>query len=255
VALRCINFACPAQVKERLIHYTSRNAMDIESLGDKRIDQLVEAGLVRNPADLYTLNVTQLKKIEGIRDKLSANILDGIEASKTRPLANFIFALGIRHIGITSARDLARAFGTLGRLRAAPLEEIDAVEGMGGVVASSVREFFDSPRNIEAIDRLLAYGVAPPEDTSAREREAARDEAFAGKTFVLTGELSAMTRDAAKAEIERRGGKVAGSVSKKTHAVVAGENAGSKLARARELNIEVWDEERFLRALAPSTGG
>lgn len=249
VAIRCVNLSCPDQIKEHLLHFASRNAMNIEGLGDKLVDQLVDGGLVKDPADLYDLTQEQLAGLERMGEKSAANLCGEIEASRARPLANFLFALGIRHVGFTSARDLAGHFGALERLRAASFDELRSVEGVGRIVAQSIREFFDSPRNRQVVDRLLEHGVRPPEDRTRVEREAARDATFDGKVFVLTGELTAMTRDAAKAEIERRGGKVSGSVSKKTHAVIAGESPGSKLAKARELNIAIWDEARFLAAL------
>jgi len=249
VAIRCVNLSCPAQVKERLLHFAGRNAMDIEGLGDKLVDQLVDKGLVTDPADLYSLTGEQVAGLERMAEKSARNLVDAIEGSKKRPLGNFIFALGIRYVGIASARDLARGFGTLKKLRNASLEALLALEGVGDVVGQAIREFFDSTRNQNSVDRLLERGVSPTEDTSAREREALRDETFDGKVFVLTGELESMKRDEAKAEIEKRGGKVTGSVSKKTDAVIVGENAGSKLDKARELGIPTWDEGQFLKTL------
>jgi DNA ligase (NAD+) len=249
VAIRCVNLSCPDQIKEHLLHFASRNAMNIEGLGDKLVDQLVDGGLVKDPADLYDLTEEPVAGLERMGEKSAANLCGEIEASRARPLANFLFALGIRHVGFASARDLAGHFGALERLRVASLEELQSVEGVGQIVAQSIREFFDSERNRQVVDRLLERGVRPPEDRTRLEREAARDATFDGKVFVLTGELAAMPRDAAKAEIERRGGKVSGSVSKKTHAVIVGESPGSKLAKARELKIALWDEARFLAAL------
>ncbi len=249
VALRCVNLSCPAQVKERLLHYASRNAMDIEGLGDKIVDQLVDKGLVEDPADLYGLTVDQIADLERMAQKSAQNLVDAIDGSKTRPLANFTFALGIRYVGVASARDLSRAFGTLKRIRNASLDDLLAVEGIGDVVAQSIRDFFESDRNQETIDRLLEGGVAPPEDKTARERAASRSDAFADKTFVLTGELGSMSRTEARAEIENRGGKVTGSVSRKTDAVIVGASPGSKLDKARQLGIDTWDEKKFLKAL------
>lgn len=246
VALRCINSACPAQVLERIRHYASRHAMDIEGLAEKIIEQLSEAGLVRRIPDLYRLTQEQLLTLEGFKEKRSRNLVEAIDRSRRQTLARFLFALGIRFVGTTTAADLARHFRTLEAVRAADLETLVAVEGVGDKVAASVRSFWDTPENAAMVDELLELGVAPQPDTSAVERQATRDEAFAGKTFVLTGELATMTRDAAKAEIERRGGKVSSTVSKKTNAVIAGASPGSKLAKARELGVAVWTEEEFL---------
>jgi DNA ligase (NAD+) len=248
-ALRCINSACPAQVRERIRHYASRHAMDIEGLGEKLVDQLCDEGLVSTLADIYTLDRNRLAALERFGEKSADNLLSSIESSKTQPLARFLFGLGIRMVGTSTAADLARHFGNLARLRTAALEELVAIDGVGEKVARSVREFWDSPENNALVDRLLELGVRPAEDTTAAERAANRDEVFADRTFVLTGELTSMKRPEAQAEIERRGGKCSGSVSKKTHVVVAGESAGSKLSKARELGIEVWDEARLLQAL------
>lgn len=248
--LVCIDAACPAQARERIRHYASRHAMDIEGLGEKVVDQLADAELVRTVADLYTLEAKTLEGLEGFKERKAANLVRGIDASRRRPLGRFLFALGIRFVGSTTAADLARHFGTLERLRAATEEELLAVEGIGEKVAAAVAEFWAEEANRGLVDRLLELGVAPEPDRTAEERAANRSEAFAGKTFVLTGELASLSRTQAKEEIERRGGKVSGSVSKKTDAVVAGEDAGSKLAKARELGVPVWDEAQLLAALA-----
>lgn len=247
--LVCIDVACPAQARERIRHYASRHALDIEGLGEKVVDQLVDAGLVNGIPDLYRMTVEQLEALERFARKSAENLVAAIDHSRTRPLSRFLFGIGIRHVGATTAADLARHFATLERFRAASAEELLSVEGIGSTVAESIREFWSNEGNAHMIDEMVALGVAPAEDTTAAERAANLDEAFAGKTFVLTGELSAMTRDQAKAEIEKRGGKAAGSVSKKTNVLVAGEAAGSKLAKALELGVEVWDEARLLSAL------
>ena len=253
VALRCINPACPEQVRERIRHFASRGAMDIEGLGEKVVDILVSAGLVKNIPDVYRLDFLQVESLEGFKEKKTQNLLDGISASQNQTLARFVFALGIRFVGTTTATDLARHFGTLEAVRSAPLEQLLAVEGVGDIVARSVHEFWRNPDNSNLVDDLLALGVDPQPDQSAGEREANRHPAFDGKTFVLTGEMESMTRTQAKEEIEKRGGKVSGSVSAKTHVVVAGENAGSKLAKAEQLGVTIWDEVALLKELKGET--
>jgi DNA ligase (NAD+) len=247
--LLCVNAACPAQALERIEHYAARRAMDIEGLGPERIALLADAGLVRSIGDLYELRKEALLELPGFQEKSAQNLVEAINGSKTRPLARFLFGLGIRHVGETSARDLARAFGTLDAFLAATQEQLLVVEGIGETVAASITEFLAHEENRALLARLRAHGVEPAPDETAALREAHRDPAFDGRTFVLTGELEAMTRDAAKAEIEKRGGKVTGSVSKKTNVLIAGANAGSKLGKAAELGVETWDEEAFLRAL------
>lgn len=250
-ALRCVNPACPAQVRERIQHYASRHAMDIDGLGEKLVDKLVDNGLAKDVADLYRIERDQLLALDGIKDKSADNLLKAFEESKKRPLARFLFALGIRFVGQTAAADLARAFKTLNAFLAASRADLVAIDGIGEKVADSIKEALAQDATKDLLRRLREAGVAPPEDTSAQERAAAASSgsAFAGKTCVLTGELESMTRNEAKAEIEKRGGKVSGSVSKKTDFLVAGANAGSKLAKARELEVEVWDEQRLLAAL------
>lgn len=248
-ALRCVNSACPAQVRERLQHFASRNMMDIEGLGEKVVDQLVGAGLVRDVTDLYTLRVEQLEALERFGSRSAENLVRAIGRSRTRPLSAFIHALGIRHVGYATARDIARHFGTLEAFRAATPESLTQVEGVGGVVAGSVTEFLSLPQNQAMLDRLVAHGVAPAPEAKAAADPALGSPLFAGRTFVLTGTLAAMPRDAAKAEIEKRGGRVTDSVSRKTGVLVAGADAGSKLAKAQGLGVEVWDEARFLEAL------
>ncbi|MCB2155805.1 NAD-dependent DNA ligase LigA [bacterium] len=249
VALRCVNAACPAQVRERIIHYASRNAMDIEGLGEKVVDSLVDHALVTDVADLYGLQKEQLIDLERFAEKSAQNLVDAIDESKTRPLASFLFALGMRFVGTSSARDLAREFGTLDNVMAADYESLKAVEGIGEVVAQAICEFFGSDDNKALIQRLRDAGVNPPTDESAAEREANKSEVFDGKTFVLTGELEAMTRAEAKDEIEKRGGKVTGSVSKKTDVVVVGDSPGSKFKKAQQLGITIWDETELQKNL------
>ncbi len=233
---------CPAQRKASLLHFASRRAMDIEGLGDKLVDQLVDAGLVRTPADLYRIGLPQLASLERMAEKSASNVLAAIDASRDATLGRFVFALGIRHVGEVTAKDLARHFGNLDALMAADAGALQAAPDVGPVVAESVARFFAEPHNREVIAELRAAGVRWPEGEPAR---AATGGPFAGKIVVLTGTLSEMTRDEAKERIEAAGGRVTGSVSKKTDFVVAGAEAGSKLDRARELGVEVLDEARF----------
>ena len=236
---------CPAQRKAALLHFASRRAMDIEGLGDKLVDQLVDSGLVRTPADLYTLGIAKLAALERMAEKSAANVVAAIERSKSTTLARFVFALGIRHVGEVTARDLAAHFGTLDALMAADAAQLQEAPDVGPVVAESVAGFFAEAHNREGIEMLRAAGVRWAEGEPRR----AAAGAFAGKIVVLTGTMAAMTRDEAKERIEAEGGKVTGSVSKRTDFVVAGEEAGSKLDKARELGIEVLDEAAFLAKL------
>ena len=240
---------CPAQRKAALLHFASRRAMDIEGVGDKLVDQLVDGGLVANPADLYRLDLARLAALERMGGKSAANVLAAIERSKDATLGRFVYALGIRHVGEVTAKDLARHFGALDALMAADAEALAQAPDVGPVVAESVARFFAQPHNREVIAQLRAAGVRWAEGEPAR---AATAGAFAGKIVVLTGTLSALSRDEARERIEAAGGRVTGSVSKKTDFVVAGSDAGSKLERARELGIEVLDEARF-RAMLGKT--
>ncbi|TSE27429.1 DNA ligase [Tepidimonas sediminis] len=237
---------CPAQRKQAILHFAQRRAMDIEGLGDKLVDQLVDGGLVRTVADLYRLGLRQLAELPRMADKSAANVLAAIERSKATTLARFLYALGIRHVGERTARDLARHFGRLEAIMDADVEALQQVPDVGPVVARSIRTFFDEPHNREVVEQLRACGVHWPEDDGVPE--AIQPQPLAGKTLVLTGTLPALTREQAKALIEAAGGKVAGSVSRKTDYVVAGEAAGSKLDKARELGVPVLDEAG-LRAL------
>ena len=233
---------CPAQRKAALLHFASRRAMDIEGVGDKLVDQLVDGRLVETPADLYRLDLARLSALERMGGKSAANVLAAIERSKDATLGRFVYALGIRHVGEVTAKDLARHFGSLDALMAADAAALAQAPDVGPVVAESVARFFAQPHNREVIAQLRAAGVRWAEGEPAR---AAPAGAFAGKIVVLTGTLSAMSRDEARERIEAAGGRVTGSVSKKTDFVVAGGDAGSKLERARELGVEVLDEARF----------
>ncbi|HMM46524.1 MAG TPA: NAD-dependent DNA ligase LigA [Thiobacillaceae bacterium] len=247
-AVRCTGgLYCPAQRKQALLHFASRRAMDIDGLGERLVDQLVDRGLVHTPADVYGLDAGTLAELDRMAEKSAANLLAAIEASKDTTLARFVFALGIRNVGETTAKDLARHFGSLDRLIAAREAELLTVRDVGPVVAQSIVQFFAEPHNQEVIGKLRAAGVHWPE-TAGMESIAGP---LAGKTFVLTGTLPALTRDAAKERIEAAGGKVAGSVSKKTDYVVAGAEPGSKLARAEALGVPVLDEAALLALLDP----
>jgi DNA ligase (NAD+) len=242
---------CPAQRKQALLHFAGRRAMDVEGLGDKLVDQLVDGGLIRTLPELYTLGIAKLAALERMAEKSAANIVAGLEKSKHTTLARFLYALGIRHIGETTAKDLAKHFGALDRLMDASLEQLLAVNDVGPVVAQSIFTFFQQPHNREVVQRLRAAGITWPEHESAAMRgtDNAVPQPLDGKVFVLTGTLPNLSRDEAKALIEAAGGKVAGSVSKKTHYVLAGDEAGSKLDKARELGVAVIDEALLRRLL------
>ena len=239
---------CPAQRKQALLHFAGRRAMDIEGLGDKLVDQLVDAAIVKTPVDLYRLGVLALANLERMGEKSAQNLLMAIEKSRGTTLARFIFSLGIRNVGEATARDLARHFGKLDALIAADVDALQQVPDVGPIVAKCIAEFFAEPHNREVIEQLRAAGVHWAEG----EPQGSVAGALAGKTFVLTGTLPTLSRDEAKARIEARGGKVAGSVSKKTHYVVAGAEAGSKLEKAQALGLAILDEDG-LRVLLNET--
>jgi DNA ligase (NAD+) len=234
---------CAAQRKQALLHFAGRRAMDIEGLGDKLVDQLVDGGLIRTLPELYMLGVAKLAALERMAEKSAAKLLEALQASKATTLPRFLYALGIRHVGETTAKDLARHFGDLDRVMDATEAELLQVRDVGPVVARSIHAFFAQPHNREVIERLRAAGVHWPATAAA-----VGPQPLAGRTLVLTGTLPTLSRDEAKALVEAAGGKVAGSVSKKTSFVVAGEEAGSKLDKARELGVPVLDEDG-LRAL------
>ena len=241
---RCTNAACPAQVFERVRHFASRAAMDIEGLGDVSARQLTESGMVRDIADIYALDAKALQRIPRTGEKTIANLLRNIEASKGRGLARVLAGLGIRFVGAETAAVLAEDFGSIDALEDASEDELRRSEGIGSEVAASVHLFFRQRANREIVERLRAAGVS----LTARKRASRANGPVAGKTFVLTGTLSGMTRDEARVAIGDAGGKVVGSVSKKTDYVVAGEDPGSKLVKAKDLGIKILDE-RALRAL------
>ena len=232
---------CPAQRKQALIHFASRRAMDIEGLGDKLVEQLVDSDIVRTPADLYRMGLMALINLDRMAEKSATNLLAAIEKSKQTTLARFIYALGIRNVGETTAKDLARHFGSLDRLIAASDEELLQVNDVGPVVLQCLRQFLSEAHNLEVVEQLRAAGLTWVEG----EAQVAAVGALTGKVLVLTGTLPSLSREEAKALIEAAGGKVSGSVSKKTDYVVAGEEAGSKLEKAQGLGVAVIDEAQL----------
>ena len=242
-AHRCSNPNCSAQVKESIRHFASKGAMDIEGLGEKLIDQLVEKGLIKDYGDLYSLTREALVPLERLADKSAGNLIEALEHSKQAPLSKFIYALGIRFVGEHVAAILAGNFGTLKALSAAREEELLSIREVGPQVARSVRAFFENPRNQEVVAKLLRGGV------QLKGEKTGGLKPLAGKTFVLTGRLTRFTREEAKAKIESLGGKAAGSVSAKTNFLVAGEEPGSKLEKARELKVTILSEEELIRLL------
>ncbi|MDR7245769.1 MULTISPECIES: NAD-dependent DNA ligase LigA [Priestia] len=249
VALRCINPSCPAQIREGLIHFVSRNAMNIDGLGEKVISQLFREQLIKDVADIYTLTKQQLIELERMGEKSADNLISAIEASKENSLERLLFGLGIRHVGAKAAKTLAQHFETIDKLTKATYDELVAINEIGAKMADAIVAYFTQEEVQELIHELKEYGVnltyKGPKLVSVENV----DSVFAGKTVVLTGKLEQLSRNEAKAQIEALGGKVTGSVSKKTDLVVAGEEAGSKLTKANELEIEVWDEARLLTEL------
>jgi len=239
---RCLNAACPAQLQERLAHYASRRAMDIEGMGPALIEQLVTRGLVKNPADLYSLDAQALQGLDRMGEKSANNVVAGIAASKERPLSRLLFALGIRHVGETTGEILATHYRNLDALLAAKAEELPEINEIGAVVGASVYDFLHDEQNLALLQRLRDAGVNMQE-TGAED--AARSEILAGKSFVVTGSLEGYSRDEIHALIKQNGGKVSGSVSKKTDYLVAGEEAGSKLEKAQTLGVAILTEEAF----------
>ena len=244
VYLRCLNLSCPAQVKEKLRHFASRAAMDIEGMGPAVIEQLVEARLVRGPADLYALTQEQLENLERMGKKSAANLIEGIETSKKRPLSRLLNGLGIRHVGEHTGEVLASHYTSIEKLMEAPLDELTNIHEIGDVVAASVRDFFHTDENRALIGRLKDHGLVMREETRAATSGA---RPFDGKTFVVTGTLHKYTRDGIHDRIKALGGRAASSLSGSTDYLVAGEKAGSKLNKAKELGVQVVTEEEFDR--------
>jgi len=239
---RCTNPDCPAKLKGRLLYFSMRKAMDIEGLGDVLVDQLVDGGLVKNVADLYDLTLEQVSSLERMAKKSGENLIAGIADSKSRGMQRLLFGLDIRHVGERYAKILANHFRSLDKLAQASVEELDDIPEIGLTVAQSVYDWFHDENHLQLIARLKAAGIKTDIDASS---QAAFDEKFAGKTFVLTGKLETFTRDEAAKLIEDRGGRTSSSVSKKTDFVVAGSDAGSKLAKAESLGVTVLNEEDF----------
>jgi DNA ligase (NAD+) len=248
VVWRCINSACPARLRRGLEHFASRRAMDIEGLGEALIEQLVSTGLVRDYADLYHLQVEPLAALERMGTKSAQNLASQIDRSRANDPWRLLYALGIRHVGERAAQLLMAAFGSIEAVEGAAVDELQAVDEIGPVVARSIREYFDEPRNQALLRRLREAGVRT-EGPRAAAAPGAGGGPLAGRTFVLTGTLSAMSRDEAAAAIEGLGGKVAGSVSRKTSWVVVGADAGSKLDKARALGVATLDEPAFLAVI------
>jgi len=242
--IRCVNPACQAQVKERLLWFCGRGQMDIENLGEALIDQLVDRGLVKTFADFYKLKKEDLLQLERMGDKSAQNVIDAIEKSRSQGLDRLLAGLGIRHVGNRVAAVLAEHFGSLDALKAATVQELSSIHEIGDVIADSVHDFFHNKAGLEAVEALQAVGVDPK-----FERRQAGEQKLAGMTIVVTGTLPTLKRDEIEDLIRQHGGKAAGSVSKKTSFVVAGEAAGSKLDKAKELGIEVIDEAEFLRRI------
>ena len=247
VALRCINPMCPAQIKEGLAHFASRNAMNIDGLGPKIIQQLWDKKLIRDVADLYRLNYDQLLTLDKFGDKSANNLLTSIDNSRNNSVERLLFGLGIRHVGAKAARQIMTHFGNLDRLMAATADEVAAVDGIGPIIGESVHTYFANPQVVALIDELrdagLNFNYQGPAVTANTESK------WNGRRVVLTGKLEEMTRGAAKQWLEAHGAKVTGSVSKKTDIVIAGTAAGSKLTKAQDLGITVWDEARFHQAM------
>jgi DNA ligase (NAD+) len=245
---RCTgSLSCAAQLKGAILHFASRRAMDVDGLGEKIVDQLLTGGLVHSPADLYKLTVEQFADLERLGEKSAKNLVSALDKSKQTTLSRFLYALGIRDVGEATATALANHFGSIETLQDASEEAIQEVPDVGPVVAAHVHTFFQQPHNREVIQALRDSGVHWP---AQKARAVAAEGPLTGKTFVLTGTLDSMSRDQAGDRITALGGKVTGSVSKKTHYVVAGAEAGSKLQKAQELGVAVLDEAAFLKLLA-----
>ena len=246
VALRCINPKCPAQLREGLIHFVSRVAMNIEGLGEKVISQLFAEKLIADVADIYKLTREQLLALERMGEKSATNLIKAIEISKGNSLEKLLFGLGIRHVGAKAAKTLAQQFGSMDKLARASKDDLLAINEIGDKMADSIVAYFEKEEAVELINELVAAGVNMEYKGTRPVSAEESDSIFAGKTVVLTGKLERLSRNEAKDKIEALGGNVAGSVSKKTHLVIAGVEAGSKLTKAQELGIEVWDEEKLL---------
>jgi DNA ligase (NAD+) len=241
-ASRCINTNCPARLKESILHFASRGVMNIDGMGDALVDQLVDRGMVSSVADIYDLTLAQLTSLERMGKKSAGNLVRNIERSRQAPLPRVLTALGIRFVGERTARFLAETFGSLDKIAAADAETLQKAEEVGPKVAESIYQFFREPRNQELIERLRAAGLQFEHEVKKKE-----GGPLAGLTFVLTGTLPTLTRDDARQLIEAAGGKVTGSVSRRTSYVVAGEDAGSKLDKAKALRVGIITEEQLMK--------
>jgi DNA ligase (NAD+) len=238
---------CPAQIQGRILHYASRNAMDIENLGEAIVEQLFKQGLISDVGDIYSLEKERLVKLERFGEKSAQNLLDAIESSKSRPFERLLFGLGIRHVGLATARILARKFTSIVDLACASLEDLEQTEEVGPTIAKSVHDYFRKPSTLLLIEKLKRAGV----NMNGEKSETIENPYFSGKSVVFTGTLESLTREKASEEVLKRGGKVSGSVSKKTDYVVAGSQAGSKLEKAQKLGVRILSEAEFLSLLAP----
>jgi DNA ligase (NAD+) len=243
VAHRCVNISCPAQLKEHIRHFASRDAMDIEGLGEKISAQLFDAKLIADPADLYFLNKEQIVALDRHAEKSAQNLIDAIHKSKNPPLDKFIFALGIRNVGEHIAKTLASRFGSIENLIDARIEDLTVINEIGPEIAASIVKFFHEPKNKDVMEKFRKAGVKP------QKKEIAAGNALQGKSFVLTGTLENMARNEAKSIIENLGGLVHSSVTKKTTYVVAGSEPGSKMDKANSLGITILNEEQFLKLI------
>lgn len=249
VALRCVNPACPAQITEGIAHFASRNAMNIDGLGDKVVEQLFQNQLIHDVADLYTLTEEQLIELDRMGKKSAENLVNAIAATKSNSLEKLVFGLGVRHIGEKAARILSQEFGTMEALQCATREQMTAVHEIGDKMADSLASYFELPETKQLIAKLDAAGVNMSYTGTRVDKAAVAGSPFFEKTVVLTGKLEQLSRNEAKAKLIAQGAKVSGSVSKKTDLVIAGEDAGSKLDKATELGIEVWSEQQMMDAL------
>jgi len=245
--MRCTGgLVCAAQRKQAIRHFASRKAFDIEGLGDKIVEQLVDEKLIQDPSDIFHLGLSQLVSLERFADKSAVNLLRSIENSKSTSLAKFLYALGIREVGESTARNLALHFLSIDNIKQADEDALKEVQDVGDIVATHIYEFFNEPANVQIIDKLISAGVNWP----VMEAPSIEAQPLAGKTIVLTGTLQQMGRSEAKAKLQDLGAKVSGSISAKTDLLIAGEKAGSKLSKANDLDIEIWDEQGFVDYLA-----
>ncbi len=238
---------CPAQIKGRILHYASRNAMDIENLGEAVVEQLLKEGLIGDVGDIYSLEKQRLVSLERFGEKSAQNLLDAIESSKSRPLERLLFGLGIRHVGLATARILARKFASIDDLASASLEALEQTEEVGATIAKSIHDYFRKPSTHVLIEKLKRAGV----NMKGEKSETIENTHFSGKSVVFTGTLESLTREQASEEVLKRGGNVSGSVSKKTDYVVVGSKAGSKLEKAQKLGVRILSEQEFLSLLRP----